>query len=75
MKASARTWAGLMALTLGMPAVGWAQSNEFGEIGPLINRSVFLSLPPDPDSALEAVTTMDQGANDVIGMPCSYSAS
>lgn len=68
MKTSTRMWGGFLALTLGIPAIGWSQSNEFGELGPIINRSVFMSLPPDPDSALEALTTMDQGANNVIGM-------
>ena len=68
MSTSARTWAAVLALTLGMPAASGSQENEIGEIGPIINRSVFLSLPQDPDSALEALATMDQGANTVLGM-------
>ena len=38
------------------------------EIPRIAERGTMYSLPPDPDSAMEALSTLPQGADDVIGM-------
>ena len=38
------------------------------EVPNIANRSVMYSLPPDPETALEALSTLPQGADDVIAM-------
>ena len=38
------------------------------EVPKIAQRTTMYSLPPDPDAALEALTTMPQGAEDVLGM-------
>jgi CubicO group peptidase (beta-lactamase class C family) len=64
----------VMSLALVAPGAGRADEhpNEsqilLQEMPELAKRSVLYSLPPDPESALQALMTMDQGAQDVIAM-------
>ena len=66
--------AAVLATTLGTTGVTSAQEppNEgqilVEEIPKIAQRSTMYSLPPDPDAALEALSTFPQGADDVIGM-------
>ncbi|MGH2783999.1 MAG: hypothetical protein ACRDJ1_01925, partial [Actinomycetota bacterium] len=76
MRMRARYWViGVLTLALGVPALGWSEDpppNEgmilLEEIPHLAERSILYSLPPDPASALEALSTMPEGLNDVIAM-------
>lgn len=66
--------AGVLVAVLGTSGVTWADEPPdegmilVEEIPNIANRSVMYSLPPDPESALEALSTLPQGADDVIGM-------
>src|SRR5687768_10537486 len=75
MKRAAALIAAVLTTMLGTTGVASAQDpppNEaqilIEEVPKIAERSTLLSLPPDPDAALEAVTTLPQGADDVIGM-------
>jgi CubicO group peptidase (beta-lactamase class C family) len=65
--------AGVLVAVLGT-GVAWAEDPPdegqilVEELPHIARRSVLLSLPPDPDTALEALATADQGADRVIGM-------
>ena len=73
-KRAAALLAAVLATTLGPTGVTHAQEapNEgqilIEEIPKIAQRTTMYSLPPDPDAALEALATMPQGADDVIGM-------
>lgn len=74
MRMRAKIWTGVLMLMLIVPGVGWSADppNEgtilLEEIPHLAERSVLYSLPPDPESALEALASMPDGLNDVIAM-------
>jgi CubicO group peptidase (beta-lactamase class C family) len=74
MKRAAALLAAVLATTLGTTGVTSAQAppNEgqilLEEVPHIAQRTTMYSLPPDPDAALKALSTMPRGAEDVIGM-------
>ena len=76
MRMRARHWViGVLTLALGVPALGWSEDPPpdegmilLEEIPHIAERSILYSLPPDPATALEALSTMPGGLNDVIAM-------
>ena len=66
--------AGVLVAALGSTGVTWADEPPdegailVEEIPHIARRSVVLSLPPDPDAAIEALSTYPGQADDVIGM-------
>jgi hypothetical protein len=76
MRMRARYWLiGVLTMTLGVPGIGWSEDPPPNEgmillqaIPHIAERSTLYSLPPDPESALEALSTMPDGLNDVIAM-------
>jgi CubicO group peptidase (beta-lactamase class C family) len=72
-----RAWglmAAILAVMLGTTAVTWADEPPdegqilVEELPNIAQRGTLYSLPPDPESALESLSTLPQGADDVIGM-------
>ncbi|MFP5224620.1 MAG: serine hydrolase domain-containing protein, partial [Actinomycetota bacterium] len=69
-------WAVCAALlALGLPSASWSEEdppNEtqilLEELPQIAQRSVLYSLPPDPDSAMEAIMSMPDGLGDVVAM-------
>ena len=76
MRMRARHWViGVLTLALGVPGIGWSEDPPpdegmilLEEIPHIAERSILYSLPPDPESALEALSTLPDGLNDVIAM-------
>jgi CubicO group peptidase (beta-lactamase class C family) len=66
--------AGVLVASLGVAGVAGADEPPdegmilVEEIPKIAERSVMYSLPPDPDAALAALSTLPQGGDDVIGM-------
>ena len=73
-KRAAALLAAVLATSLATAGVTSAQErpNEAQilaeEVPKIAQRSTMYSLPPDPDAALKAMSTLPQGADDVIGM-------
>lgn len=66
---------GLLLLPLGVPGAGWSDDPPpdegrilLEEMPHIAERSVLYSLPPDPESALAALSTLPQGLDNVIAM-------
>ena len=66
--------AGALAAMLGTTGVTWADESPdetailVEEVPHIAERTTMYSLPPDPGSAMEAVSTLPQGGDDVIAM-------
>ncbi|MFA5891845.1 MAG: serine hydrolase [Actinomycetota bacterium] len=65
---------GVLILALGVTGTGWSDEEPdegtilLEEIPNIAKRSVLYSLPPDPESALQALSTMPEGLDRVIAM-------